>query len=150
MNLLRLIQDPEQVSERALLAAKAKPICRHKATKARADWWAKQHVLSCHAQLRAKQRGLSQDDIHYVLRYGTRYYAANAIIYYLRHNNIPAEHRRSMDRLEGTAIFTAQERPWVITIWRNRQHGTRNLHRKLSQIWVQLVEKDACPFGKND
>lgn len=150
MNLLRLLHDPDQINEQAMLAAKAKPAWRHKAAKARPLGWAKQHTLSGHAQLRTKQRGLRQADIHYVLCYGTRYYAANAIIYYLRGTDIPPEHRRGMARLEGTAIFTAQARPWVITAWRNKRHGTRNLHHKLGQIWLQLTGNADCRLGRLD
>ncbi|MFN8443287.1 MAG: DUF4258 domain-containing protein [Caldilineaceae bacterium] len=93
--------------------------------------------LSNHAQLRAKQRGLSEGDITYVLHYGHCIHAAGALICYLRRIDIPEVHRKEQMRLEGTAVFVAIDSKRVITVWRNRLHGTRNLHRKLTQVWVK-------------
>ncbi|MDQ3248308.1 MAG: hypothetical protein M3Q45_03775 [Chloroflexota bacterium] len=89
-----------------------------------------------HGWLRKEQRGLTQGDIDYVLRFGMRFYAAGAIIYFLRAVDIAAADSGRMKRLEGTAIFIAREHPAIITVWRNRQHGMRNIRRKLAVLWA--------------
>jgi len=94
-------------------------------------------TLSDHAAYRANQRGLHTRDIRYVLRYGKQYRAANAIIYYLRRVDIPSDELKFRDRLEGTAVITATGKTSVITVWRNRQKGIRNIRRKLNQFWYR-------------
>lgn len=86
--------------------------------------------LSYHAQARAAQRCLSSEDIGYILRHGRRYHAADAIFYFLVGRDVPKADRRQMDRLVGTAIIVDKTRSTIITMWRNRQHGSRNIRRK--------------------
>lgn len=117
---------------------------QNKEVKGRDSSFVEEFTLSKHAQNRAGQRGLRQADIYYVLRYGKQYRAANAVIYYLRRIDIPEEELKAQVRLEGTAIITASQEPNVITVWRNRQNGLRNIRRKLNQFWYNeqmLVEK---------
>lgn len=87
-------------------------------------------LLSHHAHTRAAQRNLSQGDIDYILQHGRRHHAADAIFYFLRRRDIPDKDRRRMARLACTAIITNRERTAVITLWRNRLHGARNIRRK--------------------
>lgn len=106
--------------------------------------WVERFALSEHAQYRASQRGLQLADVYFVLRHGKQYRAANAVIYYLRRIDIPADQRKSQERLEGTAIITASKQANVITVWRNRQKGMRNIRRKLNQFWYReqvLIEE---------
>ena len=86
--------------------------------------------LSYHAQARAAQRCLSPEDIGYILHHGRRYHAANAIFYFLVGRDIPKSDRHQMNRLVGTAIIIDKTRSTIITMWRNRQHGSRKIRRK--------------------
>lgn len=89
-----------------------------------------QFCLSYHAQTRAAQRSLSVQDVEYILRYARRYHAADAIFYFLVGRDIPKSDRHQMNRLVGTAIIVDKTRSTIITMWRNRQHGSRNIRRK--------------------
>ena len=92
-------------------------------------------IPSHHAQLRAAQRGLTQQDIAYVLRYGHLYHAGGAMIYFLRSVDIPDDDYRHMKRLEGTAVLVNRDRSSIITTCRNRTHGSRNIRHKMAQRW---------------
>jgi hypothetical protein len=87
--------------------------------------------LSTHARTRLAQRGLSEADLRYVLRYGRLHYAGSAVIYFLGKADIPTQDRRQCSRLEGVAAITSYEGT-VITIWRNRKHGMKNIRHKLA------------------
>jgi hypothetical protein len=91
--------------------------------------------FSYHAQKRAAQRGLSPDDVVYILHYGRCYHAADAIFYLLLGKDIPDGDHHKMSRLIGTAIVVDKEHSTIITIWRNRQNAVRNIRRKLAAIW---------------
>lgn len=91
--------------------------------------------FSYHAQVRAAQRGLSPEDIAYILSYGQRYHAADSVFYLLLAKNIQEGDCRKMSRLIGTAIIVDKAHTTVITIWRNRQNGMRNIRRKLAAVW---------------
>ncbi len=93
------------------------------------------YTLSQHAQIRAAQRGLAQDDIDYVLCYGHLYHVNGAKIYFLRSVDIPDDDRRHMKRLEGTAVIINRDYPSIVTLWRNRRNGSRNIRHKLAQTW---------------
>ena len=90
------------------------------------------YTLSRHAQIRAAQRGLAQDDIDYVLCYGHLYHVDGAKIYFLRSMDIPDEDQRHMKRLEGTAVIVNRDCLSIITLWRNRRNGSRNIRQKLA------------------
>jgi hypothetical protein len=87
--------------------------------------------FSYHAQLRAAQRGLSTEDIVYILQYGQCYRAADAIFYLLLSKGIPEHERHKMSRLIGTAVIVSKDHSTIISCWRNRQKGTRNIRCKL-------------------
>lgn len=93
------------------------------------------YKLSLHAKMRAAQRGLTLQDIDYVLRYGHLYRVYKTEIYFLRAVDIPDEDRQSMKRLEGTAIIIVQRDRCIATVWRNRKHGSRNIHHKLARTY---------------
>jgi hypothetical protein len=93
------------------------------------------YTLSHHAQLRAAQRGLTQQDIEYVLRYGHLSHAGGAMIYFLRSVDIPDDDYRHMKWLEGTAVLVNRGHSSIITTWRNRKHGSRNIRHKMAQRW---------------
>lgn len=89
--------------------------------------------LSRHAKRRTPQRGLLEEDVRYVLCYGKRIHAADAIFYYLRRKDIPEFDLITKGRLEGTAVVTDKQSNRIITVWRNRHNGMRNLRRKLAR-----------------
>lgn len=90
-------------------------------------------ILTRHAQQRAAQRGLSPGDVEYVVRYGAVTATRDAEIYYLRGIDIPRQDYAEKARLEGCAVITAKGYPAVITVWRNRKGGRRNIRRKVAQ-----------------
>lgn len=91
--------------------------------------------FSEHAALRQRQRGLSLADVDYILHNGISEDMASSTIFYLRSVDIPKDERQSHQRLVGTAVITAPNGNCIITIWRNRKHGLRNLRHKRSQRW---------------
>lgn len=97
----------------------------------RSDVVVSSYDLSAHARTRLAQRGLSEADLRYVLRFGRLYYAGSAVIYFLGKTDIPTQDRRGCSRLEGVAAVTSYEGT-VITIWRNRKHGMKNIRQKLA------------------
>ncbi|MFN3981155.1 MAG: DUF4258 domain-containing protein [Caldilinea sp.] len=88
--------------------------------------------FTAHARLRICQRGLSEADIDAVLRYGRRFYAADAVIYFLGDRDLPAEETRHIGHLRGVGVILAPAQAKVITVWRNRRHGMRTIRRKLA------------------
>lgn len=92
-------------------------------------------TLSDHALTRMQQRGLSPDDIAYVLRHGQKRHAADAQIYFLRDKDLPQADGRHRDRLRGTAVVVSRLGPVIITVWRNREQGLRHIKRKPTAAW---------------
>lgn len=92
-------------------------------------------VLTGHARQRAAQRNLSEDDIRYVVAYGHVRHAAGARIFYLRKVDIPTGDLPVRDRIEGTAVVMATDRPVVLTVWRNRQTGAKHIRQKPQRWW---------------
>lgn len=91
------------------------------------------YEVSTHARVRMAQRGLSEADLRYVLRFGRLHYAADAVIYFLCGADIPSADRSEMGRLEGAAAITSFDGT-VITVWRNRAHGMKVIRRKLDLV----------------
>jgi hypothetical protein len=89
------------------------------------------HRYSYHAQLRTAQRCLSPDDVEYILHHGRYYHADGAIFYLLVSKDIPEADRHEMSRLIGTAVIVNKDHSTIISSWRNRQSGTRNIRRAL-------------------
>lgn len=85
-----------------------------------------------HARLRTAQRNLAPDQVRYVMTYGQRVHRAGALIYFLRRRDIP-EWDQSADRwarLEGTAVILTKDGRRLITAWRNRRDGLKQIRRK--------------------
>lgn len=87
-------------------------------------------AVSAHAARRMRQRGLSEEDVRYVVRHGHKRHAADALIYFLRDKDLPEHDARLRDRLRGTAVIVSRLEPFVITVWRNRSGGLRHIKRK--------------------
>jgi hypothetical protein len=84
-----------------------------------------------HSRRRSAQRNLSVVDIEYVLTYGQYFCRAGAEFYYLRRRDIREwELDRDLSRLAGTAIILGKDGQTLITTWRNRRSGLKNIRRK--------------------
>jgi hypothetical protein len=88
-----------------------------------------------HSRRQAARRGLSHDELEYVLFHASHYHRAGAIIYYLREDDLPVADRNQAYacRLVGTAVVMARDRRTIITVWRNRQSGLNHILRKLER-----------------
>jgi hypothetical protein len=87
-----------------------------------------------HSRRRAAQRNLSIVDIENVLTYGQYFRRAGAEFYYLRRRDILEwELANELSRLAGTAIILAKDGQTLITTWRNRRSGLKNIRRKLDR-----------------
>lgn len=92
-------------------------------------------ATSAHAEKRMRQRGLSYDDVFYVVRHGMKWHAADARIYYLRDKDLPSKDSARRERLRGTAVVVSRDEPLIITVWRNRKGGLRHIKRKPPSAW---------------
>ena len=88
--------------------------------------------ISDHAVSRAIQRGLPIEAINYILDHGKVFHKSGAIIYFLRKRDIPVNDQRyeQISRPEGTALVISKDRRTIITVWRNRNNGLKNIKRK--------------------
>jgi hypothetical protein len=69
------------------------------------------------------QRGISTDDVEYVIRYGQRCYNAGAAHYFLGIRNIPkSDHKNDrLRRLEGSIVLLdSKSGQTVLTVYRNK------------------------------
>jgi len=87
---------------------------------------------SAHSLQRAAQRGLSNEEIEYILWYGQRHRRSGVIIVYLRRRDIPTTDmwRADVTRLEGTAVVLTRDGRVILTVWRNRRNGLKHIRRK--------------------
>jgi hypothetical protein len=89
--------------------------------------------ISSHARKRMRQRAITEEDIRYVLRHGTRIRRAGVLHIVLRWKDIPGQDRclERIRRLEGTTVIinTKQTPPYITTAYRNR-FSTRAIRRK--------------------
>ena len=86
-------------------------------------------ILSQHARQRAAQRNLSDQEIRYAIRHGKRFHRRGVRIYYLRRRDLPKDHRASQElvRLIGTAVVTDSNGETIITVWRDREKGLKQI-----------------------
>jgi hypothetical protein len=85
-----------------------------------------------HSALRSAQRGLSEEQIEYVLFFASHHHRGGALIYYLRRQDVPAVDRRCdfAMRLVGTALVINPDGRTLMTAWRNRRSGLRRILKK--------------------
>jgi hypothetical protein len=91
------------------------------------------YFVTDHARLRMEQRNLSAEDIAFILQHGSCLHRAGAIFYFLRRCDIPDD-KQALDkyaRLEGGTVVTSTHAPVIVTIYRNRRQGLRNIKRKV-------------------
>jgi len=89
-----------------------------------------QHTV--HSAYRTAQRGLSDDEIEYVLQYGSHHHRAGALIYFLRRQDVPESDRRCdwAMNLVGTALVVSSDGLTLLTAWRNREKGLKQIRKK--------------------
>lgn len=85
-----------------------------------------------HSAFRAAQRGLSKEEIEYVLQFGSCYHRGGALIYYLRRQDIPlADVRKDwITSLVGTALIFSRDGSSLMTVWRNRRCGLKRIRKQ--------------------
>lgn len=85
-----------------------------------------------HANQRMAQRNISPSEIEFVITYGEHRHTAGAIFFHLRKKDIPLElrHYSAISRLEGTTVVTSSDTSTVITVYRNRTNGLRQVKHK--------------------
>ena len=88
-----------------------------------------QFALTHHALERSNQRNLSDEDIQYVLTHGQLCHVPEGVSYFLGRRNVPPLDRVNdhITRLEGTVVILDLAQEYVITAWRNRRSGTKQL-----------------------
>jgi hypothetical protein len=86
-------------------------------------------LFSDHAWLRLAQRNLSVEDVWFVIDHGVPINRAGRTIFFLGKGNIPSDLRSENQyaRLEGTVVVTSSDNHSVITVYRNRQTGYRDI-----------------------
>ncbi len=89
-------------------------------------------TASNHAQIRAAQRCLPNGAIEYILEHGQVYHRAGAVFYFLRDCDIPTQDQgyEQIVRLAGTAVVVSKDQQTIITVWRNRRKGLKQIKRK--------------------
>jgi hypothetical protein len=94
--------------------------------------------MTAHAVRRASQRNLTQGDIRYVLQNGSKIHKAGACFYYLCQKDILPEDRQEdeITRLEGTAVVLDPEQHTILTVYRNRERGLREIKKKQDYLVV--------------
>lgn len=92
--------------------------------------------ITVHASERLAQRNLTPDDVHYVCAHGRQLHNGSAVFVHLGLRDIPLQDRKEdrRRRLEGTVlVLDAETGQSLTTAYRNRQHGIRDIKRKLKR-----------------
>jgi hypothetical protein len=85
-------------------------------------------TFSEHAQIRMAQRKLSETDIEYILKHGTRYHNAGCLFYFLGKRNILDKEK---ERLEGfVVLLDSHTETLVITVYHSYSETAKEIRRK--------------------
>jgi hypothetical protein len=89
-------------------------------------------ILTDHARQRMAQRNLRRKDVAYIMGYGRTFHRAGAVFVHLRRKDIPVKDRYdpAITRLEGATIVLSDTESVIMTVWRNRDQGLRQIRRK--------------------
>ena len=89
-------------------------------------------VTTDHAEQRMAQRNLSLNDVLFVLKHGKCYHRAGAMFFYLRGKDIPKRKQKDkkISKLEGATVILSRNAPAILTVYRNRDNGLRQIKRK--------------------
>jgi hypothetical protein len=94
--------------------------------------------LTGHAKCRLAQRNLSPEEIGFVLLYGQSWHKAGAIITHLRRKDIPSSGQvdpRWRQLIGVTVITPTRSERIILTAYRNRRSGLRNIKHKPDYNW---------------
>ena len=82
-----------------------------------------------HSLVRSAQRGLNDEEVEYVYQFGSRHHCRGALIYYLRRKDVPTGDLALdwANHLEGTALVMDKTGKLLLTVWRNRRRGLKQL-----------------------
>ena len=87
------------------------------------------HVqISRHARFRASQRGLTDDEISFVLYFGRRLHRTGIRFVFLAQRDIPARYQRSHGHLAGATVLVSGD-GLVLTVYKN-QAALRTIKKK--------------------
>jgi hypothetical protein len=100
---------------------------------------------SLHADQRAAQRNVSDDDVEFVLRFGHRMRRTGVIYYALREKDLPSDLPGSdpRRRLVGTTVMLCKCGTTVITVYRNQRAFKRD-KRKTKYEMNESIPVCAC------
>jgi len=90
--------------------------------------------MTLHAQTRMAQRCLSVADIAYVCCYGRAYYRAGAAHYVLRQCDIPTEHKKLTERLNGIVVLIDKKRCEILTVYQDPK-ALKKIRKKQKWRW---------------
>lgn len=89
--------------------------------------------LRYHARQRMHQRGLTPDDLVFVIRHGQCLHRQGQVFYTLLHRSLRHEWGDHARRLVGTTLVVCRQTTEIITVWRDRETAHRRLRRKPKQ-----------------
>ena len=91
-------------------------------------------ALTRHVHQRMAQRNLSCKDIGYMIGHGRTFHCSGAVLVHLCSKDIAAEDRAdaAITRLEGATVVFDDSESVILTVWRNRNRGSRHISRKRS------------------
>ena len=89
-------------------------------------------ALTNHARRRMAQRNLGCKDIEYIMAQGRTIHRSGAVFVHLCLKDIPAEDQAdaTIARLEGATIVLDNTETVILTVWRNRNQGSRHIGHK--------------------
>ena len=98
-------------------------------------------MYSKHAQKRSFQRRISENDIAFVLRFGTKIHNGGALFVFLGQRNIPDKYKSDsrIRRLEGTILIMTPDESCLITVYKNKK-GIREIKKKCKRYIKQRAE----------
>jgi hypothetical protein len=75
--------------------------------------------FSRHARSRASQRGLTEDEINFVLQFGRLIHRTGIRFVFLAHRDVPSAYRRTHGHLAGCTVLVSSDAT-VLTMYKNQ------------------------------
>ena len=100
-----------------------------------------------HLSDRMQQRAIKQSTIDYVLHFGTEFHKTGVLFYFLRDRDLPQgdRNRPQLSRLVGTTVVVSAIDHSVITVYKDRQNGLKDIKRKVK---YNIEETESYDLGK--
>ena len=95
-------------------------------------------LLTGHGRLRLAQRGLSRDDIKFVIRYGELVHAPGIVAYFIGKRSIPHDFDDDdrFSKLQGTTVVFSSDGRQVLTAYKNQKNGLKRF-RHQKKYWFK-------------